>query len=166
MDTTAHEAIRNLKARYFRYLDTRRWQDLQALLCDDFVGDYGPSDEEQFASPEAFIEAMQTNLKDATTVVAGGSCWQKWFSVTANCVSSRTVERLSHNNRGRCWRAALRSVPSGKDVPSDVDCQPFSASVGSGFTSSRRRNLICTAMATMSTSTVGSTASGGSAAPA
>jgi hypothetical protein len=66
-----YEAIRNLKACYFRYLDTRRWQDLRSLFTDDFVGDYGTSDEEQFSSPEAFIEAMQRHLKDATTVHHG-----------------------------------------------------------------------------------------------
>lgn len=71
MAQTDYEAICNLKARYFRYLDTRRWQDLRGLLTDDFIGDYGPSDEEQFSSPEAFIEGLQRNLKDATTVHHG-----------------------------------------------------------------------------------------------
>ena len=71
MEHSDYEEIRNLKARYFRYLDTRRWQDLRGLLTDDFTGDFGASDEEQFASPEAFIEGLQRNLKDATTVHHG-----------------------------------------------------------------------------------------------
>ena len=66
-----YEAIRNLKALYFRYLDTRRWQDLKSLLTDDFVGDYGASDEEQFSGPEAFLEGLQSNLEGATTVHHG-----------------------------------------------------------------------------------------------
>lgn len=71
MEHSDYEAIRNLKARYFRYLDTRRWQDLRELITDDFIGDYGTSDEEQFSSPEAFIEGLQRNLKDATTIHHG-----------------------------------------------------------------------------------------------
>ena len=71
MDASAYEAIRQLKARYFRYMDTRRWQDLRGLLSDDFVGDYGPSDEEQFAGPDEFIAKLQINFKDATTVHHG-----------------------------------------------------------------------------------------------
>ncbi len=71
MTPPEYEAIRNLKAAYFRYLDTRRWQDLKNLLTDDFVGDYGASDEEQFNSPEAFLEGLQSNLDGATTVHHG-----------------------------------------------------------------------------------------------
>lgn len=71
MEHSDYEEIRNLKARYFRYLDTRRWQDLRGLLTDDFTGDFGASDEEQFSSSEAFIEGLQSNLKDATTVHHG-----------------------------------------------------------------------------------------------
>lgn len=71
MQDTAYEKIRQLKAKYFRYIDTRRWQDLRALLCDDFIGDYGPSDEEQFTSADTFIEGLQRNLKDATTIHYG-----------------------------------------------------------------------------------------------
>jgi hypothetical protein len=71
MEDSAYEAIRRLKARYLRYIDTRRWSDLQSLLTDDFVGDFGPADEEQFTGPEDFIAGLQRNLKDATSVHHG-----------------------------------------------------------------------------------------------
>lgn len=33
------EEIKRLKARYCRYLDTKRWDDWRGLLTDDFVSD-------------------------------------------------------------------------------------------------------------------------------
>ncbi len=71
MTMPAHEAIRNLKARYFRYLDTRRWQDLRSLLADDFIGDFGSTSDQLYVSPEAFVENLQSQFKDATTVHHG-----------------------------------------------------------------------------------------------
>lgn len=71
MDTTAYEAIRNLKARYFRFLDTRAWQSMRDILTEDFVGDFGLADAEQFTSADAFIDKLKTNFKDATTVHHG-----------------------------------------------------------------------------------------------
>jgi hypothetical protein len=58
MEHSDYEEIRNLKARYFRYLDTRRWQDLRGLLTDDFTGDFGASDEEN-ADQASAIWAME-----------------------------------------------------------------------------------------------------------
>lgn len=71
MDTTAYEAIRNLKARYFRFLDTRAWQSMRDILTEDFVGDFGLADAEQFTSADAFIDKLKSNFKDATTVHHG-----------------------------------------------------------------------------------------------
>lgn len=33
------EAIKQLKARYCRYLDTKRWDDWRTLFTDDFLSD-------------------------------------------------------------------------------------------------------------------------------
>ena len=71
MDTTNYEAICNLKARYFRYLDTRAWKSLRGILTDDFIGDFGLSDAEQFTSGDDFINNVKAALKDATTVHHG-----------------------------------------------------------------------------------------------
>ena len=71
MDTTNYEAICNLKARYFRYLDTRAWKSLRGILTDDFIGDFGISDAEQFTSGDDFIDNVKAALKDATTVHHG-----------------------------------------------------------------------------------------------
>ncbi|POY23261.1 hypothetical protein C3469_22450, partial [Mycobacterium kansasii] len=37
------EAIKQLKARYCRYLDTKRWDDWRRLFTDDFVSDTSQS---------------------------------------------------------------------------------------------------------------------------
>jgi hypothetical protein len=71
MDMSNYEDIRNVKARYFRYLDTRAWKSLRGILTEDFVGDFGPSDAEQFTSADAFVENLKATLKDATTVHHG-----------------------------------------------------------------------------------------------
>lgn len=36
------EAIKQLKARYCRFLDTKQWDDWRALFTDDFVSDTSP----------------------------------------------------------------------------------------------------------------------------
>ena len=71
MDTTNYEAICNLKARYFRYLDTRAWKSLRGILTDDFIGDFCISDAEQFTSGDDFIDNVKAALKDASTVHHG-----------------------------------------------------------------------------------------------
>ena len=37
------EAIKQLKARYCRYLDTKDWQAWRSIFADDFVSDTSPA---------------------------------------------------------------------------------------------------------------------------
>jgi len=60
------EQIRQLKARYCRLLDTKRWQDLRALFAPDCrfegMGNYLPNG----AGPDTFVEFVQ--VRHARTV--------------------------------------------------------------------------------------------------
>jgi len=51
------EQIKQLKARYFRFLDTRRWKDIRGLFTDDFVWYEvaGDGKKPRWASADAFI---------------------------------------------------------------------------------------------------------------
>lgn len=56
------EQIKQLKARYFRFLDTKQWGKYRALFTDDAqvwtlsTGDDAP----QYTSADAFVERMET----------------------------------------------------------------------------------------------------------
>lgn len=71
MKSPDYEAICSLKARYFRYLDTRRWDDVRGLLTDDFIGDFGHSGAELFVNPDAFVDSLRKHLEEATTIHHG-----------------------------------------------------------------------------------------------
>ncbi|MCV6963877.1 DUF4440 domain-containing protein [Mycobacterium intermedium] len=49
------EAIKQLKARYCRFLDTKRWDEWRELFTDDFVSDTTPSGGERVAGAEEFV---------------------------------------------------------------------------------------------------------------
>jgi hypothetical protein len=68
----AIEAIKQLKARYFRYLDTKQWPELQQLFTSDarYVVD-GGSGHHEWDHPAAFIEHLRGRLEDAATVHHG-----------------------------------------------------------------------------------------------
>jgi hypothetical protein len=56
------EQIKQLKARYFRYLDTKQWGKFRAVFTDDaqiWTSSSG-TDAPTFDSPDAFVEWMQT----------------------------------------------------------------------------------------------------------
>lgn len=57
------EQIKQLKARYFRYLDTKQWPKYRALFTNDariWTSSTNAGDEPGFPSPDAFVEWMQT----------------------------------------------------------------------------------------------------------
>jgi hypothetical protein len=62
------EELKTLKARYFRYLDTKQWERWRQLFTDDveLAGLSAP-----FADADAFVAAMRVNLQDAWTVHHG-----------------------------------------------------------------------------------------------
>ena len=52
------EQIKQLKARYFRFLDTKQWKEFRALFTDDFVWYVAEGDGKKVkhASPDVFVK--------------------------------------------------------------------------------------------------------------
>lgn len=65
------EAIKQLKARYFRTLDTKDWEGYRRVFTDDVVIDTTESGGERIEGADAFLEYLGTALEGATTVHQG-----------------------------------------------------------------------------------------------
>lgn len=63
------EAIRQLKARYFRFVDTKQWAELRNLFTGDARFEFPGLG--NFDSPEAGVGAIKQALGEATTVHHG-----------------------------------------------------------------------------------------------
>jgi hypothetical protein len=62
------EAIKQLKARYCRYLDTKRWDDWRKLFTDDFVSDTSPSGGKVISGADEFVSYVRGTLEHQPTV--------------------------------------------------------------------------------------------------
>jgi hypothetical protein len=62
------EAIKQLKARYCRYLDTKRWDDWRKLFTDDFVSDTSPSGGKVISGADEFVSYVRGALENQPTV--------------------------------------------------------------------------------------------------
>jgi hypothetical protein len=56
------EAIKQLKARYCRYLDTKSWDKWRQLFTDDFVSDTSPSGGTVIAGADEFVAYVRGAL--------------------------------------------------------------------------------------------------------
>lgn len=65
------EAIRRLKAGYFRTLDTKDWEGLRRLFTDDVVVDTSEAGGEVVTGADAFVEFVREMLDGAVTVHQG-----------------------------------------------------------------------------------------------
>ncbi len=63
------EALRLLKARYFRYVDTKCWDAFRDLFTDDVSVDIG--DAGTFHDADTFVAFVRQTLDDTTTVHHG-----------------------------------------------------------------------------------------------
>lgn len=64
------EAIKQLKARYCRYLDTKDWVAWRTIFADDFVSDTSDSGGELIVGADKFIAFLRKNLgKPSQTTV-------------------------------------------------------------------------------------------------
>jgi len=63
-DADALEAIKHVKYRYLRALDTKHWDDFADTLTEDIVGDYGSSlgEEHRFTNREDLVEFMRSAM--------------------------------------------------------------------------------------------------------
>jgi hypothetical protein len=65
------EAIKQLKARYFLYVDTKQWEPLRAIFTDDADFDSARIGEYQMDGPEDFVRYARQGLTGAISVHHG-----------------------------------------------------------------------------------------------
>jgi len=65
------EAIRQLKARYFRTMDTKDWAGMRQVFSDDVVIDTTGSGGDVVTGADAFIAFLEDVLGEAVTVHQG-----------------------------------------------------------------------------------------------
>lgn len=56
------EAIKQLKARYCRYLDTKQWDKWRSIFADDFVGDTAEAGGQRIAGADEFVAFTRKNI--------------------------------------------------------------------------------------------------------
>ena len=62
------EAIKQLKARYCRLLDTKDWQAWRRLFADDFVSDTSPAGGKVITGADEFVAFTRRSLRNQPTV--------------------------------------------------------------------------------------------------
>jgi len=65
------EAIKQLKARYFRTLDTKDWTAMREVFTDDVVVDTTSSGGDVVEGADAFVAFLRETLRDVVTVHHG-----------------------------------------------------------------------------------------------
>lgn len=65
------EAIKQLKARYFRTMDTKDWQGMREVFCDDVVVDTAASGGGVVEGADSFMTFLRNALQDVVTVHHG-----------------------------------------------------------------------------------------------
>lgn len=65
------EAIKQLKARYFRLLDTAQWDDWAQVFSEDASLQWGPQPDQVMHGREAIKRGVSGSLRGATTVHHG-----------------------------------------------------------------------------------------------
>ena len=66
------ERIKQLKSRYFRFLDCKQWDDWKTCFSSDFSAVYeGPHPDIEFHSAEELVEQNRQMLSDVSTVHQG-----------------------------------------------------------------------------------------------
>jgi hypothetical protein len=64
------EAIKRLKARYCRLLDTKDWGAWREIFTDDFLSDTSKAGGKVISGADEFVEFTRRNLKKPTQVTA------------------------------------------------------------------------------------------------
>jgi hypothetical protein len=62
------EAIKQLKARYCRYLDTKQWTAWRAIFTDDFLSDTSQAGGKVIRGADEFVAFTHKSLGNRTTV--------------------------------------------------------------------------------------------------
>ncbi|MGV0787732.1 nuclear transport factor 2 family protein [Mycolicibacterium sp. XJ2] len=67
-DLVEIEAIKQLKARYCRLLDTKDWASWRALFADDFLSDTSPAGGKVIQGADDFVAFTRKSLRSQATV--------------------------------------------------------------------------------------------------
>jgi hypothetical protein len=65
------EAIKQLKARYFRLMDTKKWGELEDVFCADAIVDTTGDGGWTTHSASEFVEMLRASIEQVTTVHHG-----------------------------------------------------------------------------------------------
>jgi uncharacterized protein (TIGR02246 family) len=65
------DAIRQLKARYFRTMDTKRWDEMRQVFTDDVVVDTTASGGGVITGADAVVAFLEETLREVVTVHHG-----------------------------------------------------------------------------------------------
>ena len=65
------EEIKKLKARYFRLLDKKLWDEWRDVFTEDAVLQHGPNPEDRFDGRDEIVGQLSEILSDAVTVHHG-----------------------------------------------------------------------------------------------
>ena len=65
------EAIKQLKARYFRFLDTKAWEEWGNVFTEDARLQWGPEDSQVMEGREAIVATVSAALDGAVSVHHG-----------------------------------------------------------------------------------------------
>lgn len=68
MTTSDVEGIKQLKARYCRYLDTKDWVAWRGLFTDDFLSDTAESGGKMIEGADEFVAFTRKSLRNQATV--------------------------------------------------------------------------------------------------
>jgi uncharacterized protein (TIGR02246 family) len=71
MDLEVIEELKQLKARYFRYLDTKDWAAWATVFTEDAVLEHPANRVEAVAGRDAIVELVSASLGDAVTIHHG-----------------------------------------------------------------------------------------------
>src|SRR5713101_1865969 len=66
-----YEAIKKLKARYFRFLDTKRWKEFGEIFAEDAFFVNPETGQPTVRGRQAIVERVRGFVKDAVTVHHG-----------------------------------------------------------------------------------------------
>lgn len=113
------EAIKRLKARYFRTMDTRDWAGMRQVFADDVVMDTTESGGGIVTGADAFLEFLQQTLAGAVTVHHG--------HMPEIDLTSSTTEPVS----GRCTTSSCGRTEAGCRVTATIT-RPMSWWTGPG----------------------------------
>jgi hypothetical protein len=61
------EQIKQLKARYFRLMDTKQWPEWTQVFTEDAVLQWGPNEDNVFQGRDAIVNGVSHVLREATT---------------------------------------------------------------------------------------------------